>query len=358
MIHTAFWQDKNVFVTGHTGFKGAWLSLWLHRLGAKVTGYALAPPTVPNMYEICQMDQLISSTTADIRDGERLTQALAASKAEIVFHLAAQPLVSVAYKTPKETLETNILGTIHMLEAIRTGKQVRVLVNITSDKCYKDQKWLWGYRENDALGGYDPYSASKACAELVIAAYRDSFFHTKAYESHRVGIASARAGNVIGGGDWAPDRLVPDCFRAVEQKKRILLRQPQATRPWQHVLDPLSGYLLLAEKLWENGPEYSEAWNFGPEARETKSVEWLVNRLYQRLGIQEIPVIQQVGGFHETAWLQLDCSRAKRKLGWCPQWDVGKAVDKTVEWMQAYYDRQSMRTVCYRQIEEYLAENG
>lgn len=347
-----------MFVTGHTGFKGAWLSLWLHSLGAKVTGYALAPPTVPNMYEICQMDQLLSSTIADIRDSERLTQALAAAEAEIVFHLAAQPLVSVAYKEPKETLETNILGTIHVLEAIRTSKQVKVLINVTSDKCYKDQKWLWGYRENDALGGYDPYSASKACAELITAAYRDSFFHPEVNDSHRVGIASARAGNVIGGGDWAGDRLIPDCFRAVEQKNQILLRHPQATRPWQHVLDPLSGYLLLAEKLWENGAQYSGAWNFGPDVREAKSVEWLVKRLYQRLRIQQTPVIQQDGGFHETTWLQLDCSRAKQKLGWFPRWDVEKAVDKTVEWMQAYYGRQSMRAVCLQQIEDYLAEKA
>ena len=354
MIDANFWCGKKVFITGHTGFKGAWLCLWLHLLGAKVTGYSLKPPTTPNLFEICKIDQLVSSNIADIRDAQLLHRALLDSEAEIVIHMAAQALVRIAYENPADTYSTNLMGTVNLLEAIRNSECVRALVNVTTDKCYEDKAWVWGYRENDLLGGYDPYANSKACSELITASYRASFFNPDKYPEHGVGIATARAGNVIGGGDWAADRLIPDCFRAISLGQKISLRYPQAVRPWQHALEPLSGYLVLARKLYENGPQYSEAWNFGPDDADAKPVQWIVNRFYQLWGVQAVPEMDGEDQPHETGLLKLDCAKAKSLLHWRPRMNIEMALQKTVEWMRAYLEKRVMRDVCWQQIEEYL----
>ncbi|MDF2790550.1 MAG: CDP-glucose 4,6-dehydratase, partial [Neobacillus sp.] len=263
MVNQDFWKNKNVFVTGHTGFKGSWLSLWLHSLGANVTGYSLTPPTTPSLFQLCQLEQVIPTHYGDIRDQKALENALHSATPDIVIHMAAQPLVRASYVNPVETYATNVMGTVNLLESVRTAVQkginIKAVVNVTTDKCYSNQEWPWGYREHDTLGGYDPYSNSKACSELVTDAYRNSFFQGK------VGIGSARAGNVIGGGDWAVDRLLPDCFRTLQTGGTIKIRNPYAIRPWQHVLDPLSGYLSLAEKLYSEGKTFAEGWNFGPD---------------------------------------------------------------------------------------------
>lgn len=353
LIKEAFWKSRRVFLTGHTGFKGAWLSLWLNKLGADVSGYALAPPTEPSLYNTCKTDELISSIIADIRDGEALTKALLASKPEIIIHMAAQPLVRDSYKDPVETYSTNIMGTVNLLEAVRHCKSVRALVNVTTDKCYENKEWEWGYRENEPMGGYDPYSSSKACSELVTAAYRNSFFNVLNYESHKVAIASARAGNVIGGGDWAKDRLIPDCINALTKGEKILIRNPHAIRPWQHVLEPLGGYLLLAQRLFEEGPEYSEAWNFGPNDSDAKSVEWIVKRMCAMRGDGADYIVESGDHPHEANYLKLDCSKAKARLKWTPRWNLEKALEKIIDWVKAYEKGIEMRDVCLTQIEEY-----
>jgi CDP-glucose 4,6-dehydratase len=353
MIDPKFWRDKKVFVTGHTGFKGAWLCLWLYLLGAKVTGYALKPPTTPNLFEICGIDQLVTSNIADIRNAQVLNHVIRKSEAEIVIHMAAQSLVRIAYENPVDTYATNLMGTVNLLEAIRNSESVQAVVNVTTDKCYEDKNWVWGYREHDSLGGYDPYANSKACSELITASYRASYFNTDAHHRHGVGIASARAGNVIGGGDWATDRLLPDCFRAISLGQKMNLRYPQAIRPWQHVLEPLSGYLVLAQKLCENGPQYAEAWNFGPDEADAKTVQWVVKRFYQLWGLETEAEIDCAGHPHEASFLKLDCSKAKSRLHWFPRLNIEETLLKTVEWMRAYLDKRVMRDVCLQQIEEY-----
>lgn len=355
-IEGDFWKGRRVFLTGHTGFKGSWLSLWLNKLGADVSGYALAPPTEPCLYNICKVDNLLSSVIADIRDGETLTKAMLASKPEIIIHMAAQPLVRDSYKDPVETYSTNIMGTVNLLEAVRHCKSVRAVLNVTTDKCYENKEWEWGYRENEPLGGYDPYSSSKACSELVTAAYRNSFFNVSDYESHGVAIASARAGNVIGGGDWAKDRLIPDCINALLKSEKVLIRNPYAIRPWQHVLEPLGGYLLLAQRLYEKGPEYAEAFNFGPNESDAMPVEWIVKRICHNWGDGASYVVESGDHPHEANYLKLDCSKAKSKLGWAPQWDLEKSLEKIIEWVRVYQKKSEMRDVCLSQIEEYSKE--
>lgn len=284
MVEKTFWHNKKIFVTGHTGFKGSWLCLWLTALGAKVTGYALEPPTEPNLYKLCKIDTYIESNIADIRNIDSLWNAMSTAQPDIVIHMAAQPIVLESYRHPVATYAVNVMGTVHVLEAVRKCKSVRAVINVTTDKCYENKEWVWGYRENELLGGYDPYSNSKACSELVTSAYRSSFFNPRDYKSHGVAIATARAGNVIGGGDWAPGRLVPDCVRALLKGEKIIIRNPGAIRPWQHVLEPLNGYLLLAQRLYEEGPRYAEAWNFGPCDDDVKSVQWIVERLCSKWG--------------------------------------------------------------------------
>lgn len=355
MIDKSFWKDKKVFITGHTGFKGSWLSLWLHSLGANVTGYALRPPTEPSLYDLCRIDRLVSSTIADIRDGVSLREAMAAADPEIVIHMAAQPLVRDSYKNPAETYAINVMGTVNLFEAVRSCKGVKAVINVTTDKCYENKEWVWGYRENEPLGGYDPYSNSKACSELVTAAYRSSFFNPNDYAIHGAAVASARAGNVIGGGDWATDRLIPDCIRALLKEEKILIRNPRAIRPWQHVLEPLSGYLLLAKRLYEGGPRYGEAWNFGPGDEDARPVEWIVKKICDKWEGAASYEIETGKHPHEAHYLKLDCSKAKAELAWHPRWELERAIDKIVEWTTAYKKDEDMRNACLVQIQEYMS---
>ena len=355
-ISAEFWRNKRVFLTGHTGFKGSWLSIWLHSLGAKVTGYALAPPTKPSLYESADVRRIVHSVYEDIRDYKTLQAAVQESGAEIVIHMAAQPLVRDSYFNPVETYETNVMGTVNLLEAIRKSDGIRAVVNVTTDKCYENREWIWGYREDDPLGGFDPYSSSKACSEIVTNAYLRSFFNSENHNSHGVALASARAGNVIGGGDWGQDRLLPDCFRSLLSGRRIVIRNPLATRPWQHVLESLSGYLLLAEALYKKGQAYAGAWNFGPFDDEAKPVEWIVRKICEKWegssGYEVVPDNQ----LHEAHYLKLDCSKAKAFLGWYPLWRLEAALDKSVAWYKAYMrdeGSKNLRNICLQQIEEY-----
>lgn len=353
MTEKAFWQGKKVFITGHTGFKGAWLSLWLYSLGARVMGYALTPPTKPSLFDLCKMDGFIDSQIADVRDGELLRKTMLDVSPDIVIHMAAQPIVRESYNNPAETYEINVMGTVNVLEAVRHCNNVKVVVNVTTDKCYENREWFWGYRENEPLGGYDPYSNSKACSELVTSSYRNSFFNQKDFATHGVAIASARAGNVIGGGDWATDRLIPDCIRAILKGERIIIRNPQAIRPWQHVLEPLSGYLVLAQKMYEEGPVYSEGWNFGPNIDDAKPVEWIAKKVCDVWGNNASYVIDEGKHPHEAGYLVLDCSKAKAKLGWHPRWNLEMAIEKIMEWTRAYKESKNLADVCLSQIKEY-----
>jgi CDP-glucose 4,6-dehydratase len=353
VIDKGFWKWKKVFLTGHTGFKGSWLCLWLHSLGAQVFGYALQPPTDPSLFELCTIDKIVQSTIADVRERGALIEAMRFARPEIVIHMAAQPLVRDSYKIPVETYEINVMGTVNLFEAVRACKSVRAVINVTTDKCYENKEWVWGYRENEPLGGYDPYSNSKACSELVTAAYRSSYFNAKDHASHGVALASARAGNVIGGGDWASDRLIPDCMRALLKGEKVLIRNPQAIRPWQHVLEPLSGYLVLAQKLCENGPSYAGAWNFGPDDNDAQPVEWLVKNLCAKWSDSASYVIDKGENPHEAHYLKLDCSRAKSRLNWHPHWSLDMAIDSIIEWTRAYNQGQDVIKICLKQIEEY-----
>src|SRR5512143_2111798 len=324
----AFYKGKKVFITGHTGFKGSWLCLWLNSLGAKVIGYALNPPTNPSLFELCKIDKLMQSTIADVRDGVSLTNAMLAAKPEIVIHMAAQPLVRDSYKIPVETYATNVMGTVNLFEATRQCKTVKAVINVTTDKCYENKEWAWGYRENEPLGGYDPYSNSKACSELVTSAYRSSFFNPRDHAQHRVGVATARAGNVIGGGDWASDRLVPDCMRAFLKGERVLLRNPHAIRPWQHVLEPLRGYLVLGYNLCEDAPRYAEAWNFGPDEHDARTVGWITRKMCDLWGPDASFTVLEGEHPHEAGYLKLDCSKARAHLGWRPVWDLESSLER------------------------------
>lgn len=348
-----FWRGKRVFVTGHTGFKGSWLSLWLQQMGADVVGYALAPPTKPSLFEVARVGEGMHSIIADIRDLPTLTTAIAEHRPEIVFHLAAQPLVRLSYEQPVETYATNVMGTVHVLEAVRQTGGVRAVVNITTDKCYENREWVWGYRENEPMGGYDPYSNSKGCAELVTAAYRTSFFNSANHVKHGVALASARAGNVIGGGDWAKDRLIPDIMAAFFEQRPVVIRNPQAIRPWQHVLEPLSGYLMLAERLWAEGPAFAEGWNFGPNEEDTRPVEWIVKHLAGTWGKGATWSIDGGNHPHEASYLKLDISKARSRLDWHPRWDLEISLRHIVDWNLAYRRGGNMRDLTLKQIAEY-----
>jgi len=353
MIDRPFWQNKRVFITGHTGFKGSWLCLWLHSLGAEVYGYALDPPTDPSLFRLCKIDSLVHSTIADVRDGDALRKALQTSKAEIAFHLAAQPLVRDSYKIPVDTYAINVMGTVNFFEAVRHAQSVRSVINVTTDKCYENREWIWGYRENEPLGGHDPYSNSKACSELVTAAYRSSYLNPGEHAQHGVGVASARAGNVIGGGDWATDRLIPDFLRAIVKQEKVLIRNPRAVRPWQHVLDPLCGYLTLAERLYQDGPRHSGAWNFGPDDTDAQPVEWLVRNLCAKWGKGASYAIDAGPQPHEAHSLKLDCSKARTELGWRPCWNLDKALGSIVTWTRDSAAPGDPLDVTRKQIREY-----
>jgi CDP-glucose 4,6-dehydratase len=352
-VNPSFWSGKKIFVTGHTGFKGSWMCLWLRTMGAEVTGYALQPPTSPSLFDEADVSRDMCSIIADIRDGERLTAAMRATAPEIVIHMAAQSLVRHSYFAPVETYATNVMGTVHLLEAVRNTPSIKVVVNVTSDKCYENREWDWGYRESDHLGGHDPYSNSKGCAELVTAAYRNSFFSPDKYGTHGVALASARAGNVIGGGDWAQDRLIPDIIRAFTQGKPVNIRNPHAIRPWQHVLEPLSGYLVLAQKLYEEGAAYAEGWNFGPSDEDAKPVQWIVENLAQAWGKGASWVLDDGNHPHEAHYLKLDCSKAKARLDWSPRWHLQDALSAIIEWHHAQLNGKDLHAVTLRQIAAY-----
>ncbi len=342
-------------MTGHTGFKGSWLSLWLQQLGADLTGYALPPPTSPSLFAVADVGKGMRSVIADIRDAEKLASIMHDAKPDIVIHMAAQPLVRHSYAAPVETYATNVMGTVHMLEGVRKTGSVRAVINVTSDKCYENKEWLWGYRENDPMGGYDPYSNSKGCAELVTAAYRNSFFNPARHKEHGVALATVRAGNVIGGGDWAVDRLIPDILRAIESGQPVNIRNPQAIRPWQHVLEPLGGYLTLAEKLYDNGITYAEAWNFGAGDDDAKPVQWIVECLTKSWSTGASWKLDPNPHPHEAHYLKLDCSKAKARLGWNPKWQLKETLDNIVAWHKAFLDKADMKTVTLKQISQYQA---
>lgn len=352
-MNAAFWQGKRVFLTGHTGFKGGWLSLWLQQLGADVTGYALEAPTTPSLFEVASVARGMVSVIGDVRDGEALKRAMAQARPEIVIHMAAQPLVRYSYVNPVETYATNVMGVVNLLEAVRATPGVRSVVNVTSDKCYENREWPWGYRENEAMGGYDPYSNSKGCAELVTAGYRSSFFNAEKYAEHGIALGSGRAGNVIGGGDWAMDRLIPDMLRAIGAGQPVMIRNPHSIRPWQHVLEPLSGYLTLAEKLYTEGPVHAEGWNFGPHDTDAKPVEWIIERMTQEWGAGASWSLDGQNHPHEATYLKLDCSKARGQLGWHPRWDIGQTIAKIVEWHKACDQGADMRAMTLAQITTY-----
>ena len=347
-MNPSFWLGKRVFLTGHTGFKGGWLSLWLQSMGSEVHGYALNPPTETNLFTLAAVGKgMVSSVIADIRDLEKLSRAMKAAQPEIVFHLAAQPLVRHSYADPVETYGVNVMGTVNLLESVRQTPGVKAVVNVTTDKCYENQEWMWAYRENEPMGGFDPYSSSKGCSELVTAAYRRSFL-----EPAGIALASARAGNVIGGGDWATDRLIPDFLRALDAGEILRIRDPLATRPWQHVLEPLSGYLILAERLFTDGLNYAEAWNFGPSDDDACSVQWILERLIEMR--KDVKWQQEaIPQAHEAHQLKLDSSKARTILGWHPRWKVQNALQETLAWHQAWRNGQDMKSFSLTQIAAY-----
>lgn len=347
-VNPAFWRDKKVLLTGHTGFKGSWLSLWLQSMGAKLTGFALQPPTEPALFNQANVAEAMNSVIGDIRDYEALFNAVKTCQPEIIIHMAAQPLVRYSYQTPIETYATNVMGTVHLLEAARQVGGVKAIVNVTTDKCYENKEWAWGYREHEPMGGYDPYSNSKGCSELVTSAYRQSYFQTTA-----TALASARAGNVIGGGDWAQDRLVPDILRAFEHNQAVIIRNPHSTRPWQHVLEPLSGYLVLAQQLYLQGQTFAEGWNFGPKDEDAQPVQWIVEHMVQLWGKNAQWQLDAGQHPHEAHYLKLDISKAKSQLGWQPRWTLAEALDKIVEWHSHWLAGGNAQTKCLEHIRAY-----
>ena len=348
-----FWKGKKVLITGHTGFKGSWLSLWLQNKGANTIGYSLPPPTKPSLFEIANVSDGMISITGDIRDLDHLKSIIAKHKPEIVIHMAAQSLVRHSYDNPIETYSTNVMGTVNVLEAVRCSDVVRVVVNITSDKCYENREWLWGYRENEAMGGHDPYSSSKGCAELVTSAYRRSYFSDDNLPGHGHAVATARAGNVVGGGDWAPDRLIPDIMNAIMENRSVMIRYPNAIRPWQHVLEPLRGYLYLAEKLWHYGSKFAGAWNFGPSDEDARPVSWVADRLTNSWGDGASWESDSIQHPHEATYLKLDCSKAKSLLGWSPKLDLTTNLQWIIEWYRAYLQKKDMRRITESEIFRY-----
>jgi len=347
VVNLSFWRNRSVFLTGHTGFKGSWLTAWLQRMGARVTGYALEPLRSPNMFHQAKIGEGMESVIADIRDPGLLSSRISSAAPEIIFHLAAQPLVRSSYSDPVETFSTNVMGTVHVLEAARLASSVRAVVVITTDKCYEDRGWPWPYRETDRLGGRDPYAGSKACAELVARSYRDSFLSAR-----RVGVATARAGNVIGGGDWSNDRLLPDIIASCERDSAVRLRNPDAVRPWQHVLDPLCGYLALAERLASAPERFSEPWNFGPDEQDNVTVRELAQRAIDLWGGGRIE-LDEPSTLHESATLRLDSSKARTLLAWRPRLSFGEALQWAVDWYKAWAAGGDARQLVEAQIEHF-----
>ena len=348
------YENRKVLITGHTGFKGSWLCILLNKLGAHVYGYALDPPTNPSLYIEANIDEFVKSFIGDIRNLEYLQEVMSKVQPEIVIHMAAQPLVRESYKIPVETYAVNVMGTVNLLEVCRNTPGVKAIINVTTDKCYENREWHWGYRENEPMGGYDPYSNSKGCSELVTASYRNSYFNPKNYNDHGVAVASVRAGNVIGGGDWANDRLIPDFIRAITRGEEIKIRSPYAIRPWQHVLEPLSGYLSLAAKLYSDGSQFADAWNFGPDDRDAKNVEWITNNICKIWGEGASFSIDTNPQPHEANYLKLDCSKAKAELNWIPKWNIETTLKSIVDWNKAFLKGKDIRKVTSEQINTYF----
>jgi CDP-glucose 4,6-dehydratase len=354
-MNTNFWRGKRVFLTGHTGFKGSWMCLLLDQLGASVTGYSQDPPTRPSLFQLARIGDGIESVCGDVRDLVHLTRSLQVARPEIVIHMGAQALVRRSYREPVETFSTNVLGTVNLLEAVRQTGGIRAVVNVTTDKCYQNREMMWGYRENEPVGGHDPYSASKACAELVTEAYRKSFFNVAPQVDVQVAIGSARAGNVIGGGDWAEDRLIPDFIRACESGRVIEIRSPTAIRPWQHVLEPISGYLTLAERLHDDGLAFAEAWNFGPHDRDAQPVRYIVNTLTELWGEGAAWKLSAGEHPHEAHYLKLDCSKANNRLGWFPRSNLDTALQWIVDWHKRVRIGDDARAVSIEHIDQFLS---
>lgn len=343
------WRGRRVLVTGHTGFKGSWLALWLHAMGAEVTGFALPPPTEPSIFASARIQDLVTHVQGDIRDLDALRRVVAAARPEMIFHLAAQPLVRLSYESPVETYAANVMGTVHLLEAARQVGGVAGIVCVTSDKCYANREWDWPYRENDPMGGHDPYSSSKGCAELVIAAYRSSYF-----DAAGPLLASVRAGNVIGGGDWAADRLIPDLVRAFLAGQAPVIRSPGSVRPWQHVLEALAGYLAVGARLLGGERRFADGWNFGPGDEDARPVQWIVDRMRASWRDETAAPVAETGPIpHEAGLLRLDSSRARGALGWCPALTLGAAIDWIVDWHKAVADGADVRAVTQRQVAHY-----
>lgn len=348
-VNASFWNGKRVFLTGHTGFKGSWLSIWLQKMGATVKGYSLIPPTTPSLFDVAQVGANMESDFADIRNLDHLKNSMVSFNPDVLIHMAAQPLVRLSYTSPVDTYTTNVIGTVNVLEAAKSCKNLRAIVSVTTDKCYENKEWLWGYRENEPMGGHDPYSSSKACAELVTSAYRQSFF----YKPEQASLASARAGNVIGGGDWAVDRLIPDILQAFEKGEAVKVRNPLATRPWQHVLEPLSGYLLLAEHLYNFGDEFAEAWNFGPKDEDCRPVNWILDKMTATWGAGASWILDNESNPHEAGYLKLDCSKAAARLNWKPRWQLEHTLSLIVKWHQHWQSGSNMNQQCLQEIAEY-----
>ena len=349
--NSEFWRRKRVLVTGHTGFKGSWLSLWLQSMGATLRGIALEPPTDPALFEVARVAEGMEHRIVDIRDFDSVRTEIDEFRPEIVIHMAAQPLVRHSFSLPVETYATNVMGTVHVLEAARHAGSVKAIVNVTSDKCYENREWIWGYRENEPMGGHDPYSNSKGCAELVSSAYRKSFFRDAG-----IALATARAGNVIGGGDWAFDRLVPDILRALERREPLLIRSPSAIRPWQHVLESLSGYLLLAERLYCDGQAHAEGWNFGPRDEDARPVSWIVECLCENWGGGANWSLQPGDHPHEASFLKLDISKVSQRLQWIPRWSLDTALARVTDWHRAWLSGADMHDFCLQQISQFQSE--
>jgi len=350
VIDKSFWKGRRVFLTGHTGFKGSWLSLWLASLGAEVKGYALNPPTSPSLFNEARVGSVIDSQIGDIRDQDELYESMTAFNPDILIHMAAQPLVRYSYDAPIETYEVNVIGTAKVLEVARSCSNLKAIVNITTDKCYENDGRSEGYKEDDPMGGHDPYSSSKGCAELVASAYRRSFL-----QEQDIGLASVRAGNVIGGGDWADDRLIPDILRSFEKSELVVIRNPKATRPWQHVLEPLSGYLILAQKLYEEQKKYAEGWNFGPNERDVKPVDWILEEMIAKWPNSSWK-LDKNSNPHEAIFLKLDITKAESKLNWKPIWGLSCTLEKIVIWHKAWLDKKDMQVVCLAEIKEYMRD--
>ena len=350
MIDQEFWKGKRVFLTGHTGFKGSWLALWLHSLGAIVKGYALNPPTSPSLFDEAKIVSIIDSQIGDIRDQDTLHESMTTFNPDILIHMAAQPLVRYSYDAPIETYEVNVIGTAKVLEVARSCPNLKAIVNITTDKCYENDERSEGYKESDPMGGHDPYSSSKGCAELVASAYRRSFLQEQGIE-----LASVRAGNVIGGGDWADDRLIPDILKSFEKSEPVVVRNPKATRPWQHVLEPLSGYLILAQKLYKDQKKYAEGWNFGPNDNDAKPVDWILDKMIAKWPNSSWK-IDANSSPHEAGFLKLDISKAKLKLDWRPIWELNYTLEKIIAWHQAWLNKEDMQAVCLAEIKEYTRD--